>query len=436
MKKIYFALFGLAAIHLLLLANFRFTAWPEMISYPYLINNGFTLYKDFVHPYPPLLTIVLSVLFKFFGYKLIVLKIVTWAMILLNDFLIFAIAKKITGKSVDAFLSVTFYVFTQPFLEGNQLWFDLAIVTPVLAATYFWIEKKYTKSGFLFAVACLVKQTAGIFLIAALLYFLFRKERLGSILRFFMGPIILGILLLAYLYLNSSLTEFINWNLVYPFTFWNKFPGYVQMNLTNSQVVALILLFLPLLLAFRKIKKNVIFVIFLLCSLVLIYPRFSFFHFQLSLAFVAILYSMVSVYSVALVSILSILFFAKGYRQEARFWNIDDIDLGNVISRQVDKDEIVFFLGLPSNYYVLSGRVPPKPWLDNYGWYFEVPGVSESTINRWEQNMPTKIIWQAPSVGNWFDLGTYQPKKVTEWIVANYNRLWEVKSGIWLWEKK
>jgi len=33
-------------IHLFFLINLKFTAWPEMTSYAYLYNNGFTLYKE------------------------------------------------------------------------------------------------------------------------------------------------------------------------------------------------------------------------------------------------------------------------------------------------------------------------------------------------------------------------------------------------------
>jgi len=144
MKKVlYLILFGLLGIHLFFLIILRFTAWPEMVSYPYLLNNGFKLYTDFIHPYPPALTLALAGIYKTFGYNLQALKVFTWLIILANDILIFAIVKKLTKDSLFAFVSVGFYVIFQPLLEGNQLWFDLAIVPPLLLGVLFLLKKKY-----------------------------------------------------------------------------------------------------------------------------------------------------------------------------------------------------------------------------------------------------------------------------------------------------
>ena len=97
MKKIALLLVVLA-IHLILLTNLRFTPWPEMLSFPYLFNNGFTLYKDFVIAYPPFLVVLLSLVYKIFGYKVLVLKVFTWLLIILSDLIIYKIVNKVTKK--------------------------------------------------------------------------------------------------------------------------------------------------------------------------------------------------------------------------------------------------------------------------------------------------------------------------------------------------
>ena len=151
MKKTYLFLLILLGIHFFLLFNLKFTAWPEMLSYPYLRNNGYLLYKDMIHPYPPVLTMALSIVFKLFGYKLIILKVFTWLVILANDILIFLIARKLTKKDVFALLSLGLYVLIQPFLEGNQLWFDLAITPFILASSflfYRFLNKPSSKNLF------------------------------------------------------------------------------------------------------------------------------------------------------------------------------------------------------------------------------------------------------------------------------------------------
>lgn len=131
MKRVYLFLLILLGIHIFLLFNLKFTAWPEMLSYPY----------------PPVLTFVLSIIYKLFGYRLIVIKVFTWLIILANDILIFKIVNKVVNSEQWSVISVLFYALIQPFLEGNQLWFDLAIVPSVLLGLLFFLNKKYFLSG-------------------------------------------------------------------------------------------------------------------------------------------------------------------------------------------------------------------------------------------------------------------------------------------------
>ena len=96
MKKSYLFLCLLLGFHLLILSRLQFTAWPEMISFPYLINHGFVTYRDMVHAYPPLLVNLLAVCYKLFGYNLWVLKMFGWISILFSDLFFFKIIRKIT----------------------------------------------------------------------------------------------------------------------------------------------------------------------------------------------------------------------------------------------------------------------------------------------------------------------------------------------------
>src|SRR5688572_5442975 len=235
LPKIYLILFGLLGTHLFLLLNLQFTAWPEMSSFPYLFSKGFTIYKDYVHPYPPLLTLILAGVYKIFGYKLLVLKIFTWIMILSNDILIFLITKEISKSEKFAILSLFFYVLTQPFLDGNMLWFDPALTTPILLSTFFGLRFFENKSkgninllltGTFLATAILIKQTAAIFILGfVFLNFIFRNSIKNLFV--FLTPLIalIGVFFI-WLTKTKSLTDFINWNFIYPATYWTKYPTY------------------------------------------------------------------------------------------------------------------------------------------------------------------------------------------------------------------
>lgn len=436
MKKFLPLILLLLVIHLLLLVNLRFTAWPEMLSYPYLRNNGYLLYKDMIHPYPPILTMVLSIVYKLFGYKLIVLKVFTWLIILTNDVLIFLIAKKITKKNIFALASLFLYVLVQPFLGGNQLWFDLAVVPFILLGTLLLLNKKYFLSGLSLGVAILTKQTTGLFLILWGRFLLVKERKLKPVTNLMLGPVILFVILLIRLITEGAVRGFFNWTLIYPFVWWSKFPGYVQMMPTKREIVVIGLLLVPLILLVVKLKRNflkdnnlIILVSSLLVSSILVYPRFSFFHFQIVLAFISIIFGLtVSRFSQSkllyplctLYFILVAIFIAKptlkDWGKEARFWGREEERLTEIIKKNTKTNDLVYLLGPQSGLYVFSGRLPPKPWMDNYVWYLEIPGIQEQMIKGWEGNKPKMVFTNNIQGGNWYDLGTYRPQKIVDWI--------------------
>ena len=434
MKKTYLFIIILLGIHLFLLSNLKFTAWPEMLSYPYFRNNGYLLYKDMIHPYPPVLTIALSIVYKLFGYKLIVLKVFTWLIILVNDVLVYLIAKKITKKNAFALASLSLYVLVQPFLEGNQLWFDLAIVPTILFSTYYLLQKKYFWSGLFLGVAILTKQTAGLYLIFGIAYIACKEKNFKKVLEFVIGPIILFAILIVRLITEGAVLGFFNWTLIYPLTLFSKFPGYVQMALSVRQWLILVLLLMPVILlllklrsSFFKDKNLVLLVSSLLISIVLVYPRFSFFHFQLGLAFIVIFYSVFlprvrfsymlhATYYILLFVLVCLSVLRSDWQKEARFWGKEEIKAAEIITNNTQPHDLVYLLGPQSGLYVFSGRLPPKPWTDNYVWYLEIPGIQEGIIKMWKENKPEIVFTNNIQAGNWYDLGTYRPQKIVDWI--------------------
>ena len=451
---VFLLVFILLGVHLFLLFNLQFTAWPEMLSYPYLRNHGFLIYKDMIHPYPPILTMGLSWVYALFGYHLWVLQAVAWGVILASGVLIFLITKQITKSDKFALASLVFYVFLQPFLEGNMLWFDIAIVPAILLGMLFLLRKNLFLAGLFLAVAALTKQTAGLYLVFSILYLVFGKKfGFNQLKKLFVGPLILGIPFLVRLVQEGALVDFFNWVFWYPLTQWSKIIGYVRVELSPREILIVFLLSLPLIIGIAK--KLTIFaennfkllILFLIAALLAVYPRFSFFHLQTALAILVILYgyllSKIKVSPLLVIFYLLLIAFfvyqpvlALYWQKEVRFYGRDDIELAQLISERVEKDDKVFLLGLHSGFYVMADRLPPKRWTDNFGWYLEIPGVQEEILSRWEQNPPTAIFWRTPSQGNWFDLGTYQPKKIAGWIEKNYTKKEEIKPAIWLWQIK
>lgn len=451
MRKIYFFVAILLLVHLFILSRLQFTAWPEMVSFPYLINHGFVTYTDMIHAYPPLLISVLATLYKVFGYKIIVLKMFGWFGFLVSDVLIFVLVKKLTKKWNIALVGVFMYVILQSTLEGNMVWPDLFIIPFLLAGLLFLFNKKYLFSGILFALALLTKQTAIFFIGCSLLYIVFSEKNFRKLLNFSIGGLIIGVPFLASLVFQKSLVEFINWTIIYPSRYWTKFPGYVQLSPTLRENLILLVFFLPfvfLILKFgKKIAGDKSFLLlfgFFLCGIVGIYPRFSFFHMQSAIVFLVIGCCYLAknlrkefIYFLLLIPIFVLIInFRSLHFGGNRFWEQSDLNLGMVIQESTPKDKPIYLLGLNSNLYAFSQRLPNKAWLDNFGWYLEIPGVQEKVIKSFERDMPFKIFWKTPDSGNWYDIGIYQPKMITNWIEKNYTRDREIQKGIWEWRKK
>lgn len=458
MKKIYLYLVAIFLIHLFLLLNLEFTAWPEIFSFPYLKNNGFLIYKDMVHVYPPFLTLLLAYYFKVVGFGLTQLKVFTWSMILVNDLLIFLCLRILTKNDSKAFSVTFFYALLQPLLEGNMLWFDTALVTPMLLTFYFLllsIKDGFRKNSYLFiagiflGIAIITKQTALIFLFVTVLFLVLNKVRFKKLLVVMTGPLLLSSLLLIRLLEEDALLGFWNWTFYYPATYWTDFPTYVDLALSKKELAIILLLlsplaFLPIKSFLKKGKFMILLLLFLGSAVLAVYPRFSFFHFQPALAMAAIFagytliiskkYSLFHLFGVAsIVSLLTLPGTIRGWQKEARFFGKADINLAENI-KKVGPEGPIYFLGLPSGLYVLTQKLPPKPWVDNFGWYFEIPGMEDEVIKRWEENPPVAIFWKKPEEGKWFELGSYQPQKITEWIKKNYIREGEIDREISFWK--
>lgn len=458
MKKSNLVLIGLLAVHLFFLANLRFTAWPETFSFPYLVNNKYLIYSDFHHPYQPLLTLVLSVVYKLFGYKLIVLKVFTWSLILVGDILIFLISRKLFSRKLMAFLPLAVFVFLQPVFEGNMLWFDLALLPPLLFSVYLvisWAENKkwaYLFAAGLFLSICLLIKQQSILLVVAFLFFLkTKKASLKEIFTFLVGGALPVFLVVGWLGFMGVFKDYLFWTLYFPLYWLPKIPGYAILP-TPEQWLSLFLLTSPLLIGiFRRSRKDRLglikfFSLLFFASLIAAFPRFSFLHLQPALGAYVILVGLLlatkridSMLLIGPVLFVGLAFWIKilpQASQPTRFYEQKEVNLAQFIKENTKPSDKVYLLGPHSLHYVLSDRLPPKPWIENYVWHFEIDRMQEKTIQGWEQDMPSAVLWSTPELGNWYDLGTYQPKEITQWIEANYARVKETQTGTWLWKRQ
>lgn len=440
-------LVALVFFHLGLLSLTQFTVWPEILSYPYLVSRGYTLYSDFVHPYPPLLTLVLVPLYQLFGYTPLVARIFAYALVIVSDVLVYKITLSVTRRQIYSTLAVFIYAVLHVSLDGNMIWFDTVIVSSSLAVLYFVLQSRYRMAGLFLALSVATKQTAGLMGLVVVEYLFWQSKNKGKdLIQFLSAPALIGILLSLILVVWGVFDDMFMWVIKLPFTHWSAFPGYVELHLLRRDWWILGSLGAPLLLLAKRKKETPLLLGFFVAALVMVYPRFSYFHLQLAIAVLPICYATIFAQKrlkwlyVYLAAVL--LFVAKPTlmrlgQYEMRFATSKEYALGSDIhSLMSNHSGTVFLLGIDSSQYVYANVLPPKPWVDNYGWYFEMPTVMETTLMRWEENPPVVVLRRPPFDGAWYALGTYEPKPLLAWLESHYVKTGHLSGTIEVWERK
>ncbi len=433
----------LIVIHIILLFNLQFTAWPEMFSFPYVIDNGFLIYRDFHHVYQPLLTFVLLVFYKIFGYKLITLKAVTYIIIALIDLFLFLNIKKLTKKNFIALSTLLLFVLLQPIFDGNMLWYDIAVTLPILVSIYF-IEKSLFISGFFVAISFLIKQQAALLVLPFFLYLIVKKLNIREILKFIYGGLIPILFLTLFLYRNGVAADYLFWTFEFPLLHLPKIPGYsILPNLHELQILALMgfTMLIGAITNFRKLNYKFYFLLSVLFFLILsAFPRFSLFHLQPALAIyilmIGYLLTLKNKYFIIFLTPLLLLWRGTlaSAKYEDRFYGQNEKNLSEKV-KEISGSKKIYFLGPSSIEYVLSETLPAKPWIENYVWHFEIPVLQEKVIQGWKIDSPQYIYWTKPEKGNWYDLGAYQPDKIVDYIKNNYEKTDEFEN-IEVWKIK
>lgn len=454
-------LIPLLLIHLFLLVNLQFTAWPEMLSYPYLIAHGFTPYRDIIFPYFPLLPWRLSVVFGMFGFSVVVLEYITWLLLVVVDLLIFILSLLLFKNKWLALCSLVFFIFWQPFLDGNMLWFDIATVPYVLLAVilcvYFSTRTSpmwFAICGILLALTVLVRQSALLYAVATGFFLWWENRTSVKRLRWLlMGFLIPCFGLVGYLWQQDLWGDFWQWGIMVPLFTMSKIPGYAQWP-TAGQMV---LIFTIVILALGQIGKErqkpswiTLMSLLSLAALVSAFPRFSLLRLQPVLAFltpVVIWWGwhwynrlgkvMLLVYAIMLAGGVFVQqnFYLLYWHQPIRFFEEETIVGASYLAKSTKSEDRVFLQGVPSQWFVLADRLPPKPWVDNFPWYLEVAGVQEAVVKSLNQDVPPVVLYHYPEQGLPFAIGTYQPALVQAYLQAHYTQTEKIAPGVWLWLK-
>lgn len=413
-----FQVASLIAVHILILAQLRFEVWPEMLLMPYLMNHGFELYRDMVVPWTPGLMWLLQGWFWLTGISVSNLKILSWSIIILTDILIYLIAVKRWGKAAGA-VSLISYILLQPLFDGNGLWFDLAVVPLLLLAFHF-------NNPLFLGPAFLIKQSV------VWLFPLFWKQWK----RLAWGVIGSTGLSMVWFWLKGDLREYWFWAYDFTFLVFPRMPGHLDLGNWRLWVLALA----PFLLigvirtmggirGRRGIKQEPL--VWTVLAILFALPRFGLFHLQPSIAFLALeigsLYNHYKSYSnyknYILAGLMMIYLGFSWFRIIKTQWQMPDRFLEPAVYQtaakmifETDENYPVLLVNGPELAYVLSGRLPPKPWLTQFPWFLELPGFQEMLIDKFKsQNLEQVYRFPYQNEGE-FIPGSYQPKILLDYV--------------------
>ena len=408
-----------AILHILLLTQLRFIAWPENLVWPYLQNHGLHYYKNIFLIYPPLYWWLLSSFYALFNLSLQNLVIFSYLIICLSDWLLWKAAK-------EKIVPLLIYVPLQIFFEGNGVWVDHLLVPLFLASYIFSMRKKYFLTGLFMGLALLTKQTAVYFILAhGVILFLSRNK---TILLKTLGGMSLPLFFtLVYFLHTNSLHPFLSQAVIYILTFHVKHP--LQSQLPQPvQIIVTLLVFAPAL-ATDLFKKRADLTIITIAAALGVFTRFEYFHLQPALPFVALLLSLSPINFPVLIFIVVVFgkFLFSSWHQNPRF--LDSTTLGNakIIGMIIRPQNKTLFINTWDHYYFLTQTLPIGYWyVSGTPWTMDFDGNIDRLLQNLAQNWPVYIVYNPC-----FRIKNlcYRPAKLERAVEENYILQLELSDG-------
>jgi len=428
--KIFLAV--LLGFHLILLYVLKFTAWPEMLLWPYLMIHGWLPYVNIAIAHTPLMLVKLAIFYKIFGVGIIQLKIFTWVLVLVLDLLVFWVAKKLWNTKI-ALVALGSFTLWQVFFDGNGLWFDLFMGTVVFISYLFIQKKKYFWAGIFWALAFISKQTAVFFLFPIGLQMLqTKKDKIRKSWEFAIGALPVIVLSALILLAFGILPAFINWAINFGIFILPKASGQIQLPDLKALTVTVFpfLIFIPLIL--KTDRKNINLLVWAAAGALGAYPRFEYFHIQPAVPYLALatgIFFSNNFLKDKLIKIFLVFyilgslylfggFFMRNFNEGTRFYEQDVQDVVSYVDSSTNSSDKIFIMNWWDNVYALSDRLPAiNPWVPQLSWYTELPEIQDKMVKDLESSKPKLIILYPYSDSG---LSAYIPQKVYDYVMQNY----------------
>lgn len=432
------AILTIIFLHLVALVKLKFTAWPEMLLWPYLMINDWLPYKDIAIAHTPNLVFALKTFFDLFGVGIIQLKVFSWILIIISDLVFYFLLKRTWAKekkdirNQKLLFALSAFVLWQVYFDGNGLWFELALLPLSIVLYYLSAKKNYFWAGVIAAASFFTKQTA-IWFLVPLLYGIIveksdRKKNFGKLL---FGSSVAVSIYCVVMYFLGILPDFFSWAIGFGVFVLPRAQGQIQLPSLKVLVVALFpfIVFAPQI--FNRNKKTYNLLLWAIAGGFAAYPRFEYFHFQTAVPFLAIAtaefisqktkkvyenYFLTAYLSVAVLLFSG--FFIRNISEGVRFYDADVRELQSFIQKNTTKGEKIFVMNYWDILYPLTNTLPAtKPWVPQLAWYLKSPGIERILIDDIRSSVPKLIILNPYTETG---LASHIPKDLYEYVRQNY----------------
>lgn len=419
MKKYPGIIYFIVCLQLLLLATTRFTAWPEMTFWPYLMLNGWLPYQNIAIAHTPLMLAMLALVYKIVGIGLIQLKIFTWAIAAVTTIFVFIFSGADKRQKIAVTSAVAYFVLSFIY-QGNGLWFDLMLAPLALLLHKSMTLKRFALSGAIFALMFLTKQTAVWFLPIIVYLIITEKSRIQMALKFIAGFGSIAITFAIVLIILGIPSDFGKWAIEFGIFTLPRLQG--QISPPAVRQIAYSLLPFSILLFSRK--RNLL--LWAIAGAMGAFPRFELFHFQPAIPFIALALgdaSSVKQFKHAInlyIFIILIMFaysFLKDFNQPARFFDDETLAFSKYLDTKTEDYSSVFIVNDWDQIYALSHTLPASdPFVPHLPWYMN-DSVQEEIVNDLKRSQPEYVVHRPFENSG---LSSFRPPIIMNYIYSRY----------------
>ena len=218
-----------------------------------MISQGFLPYNDFFHAHPPLKVYIIALIFKLFGFNLIILKLIPLLCYLISSFFLFKLIKE-KFNEITALLAVFLFLFSFRVMLEATYFMGMDITTMFLIIGYYYLFKiKYYKSGFFLGLAGLSGLYSLVPIVIIFVYLLIKNK--SSFLKLLAGFSIFFIINILFFVLSKNyLVDVYLYHLLKPEVLSNRIDIFIEALKENWLIFFSFFLFI-ILLIFKFVKK-------------------------------------------------------------------------------------------------------------------------------------------------------------------------------------